>query len=224
MIIEVLKNNTFEEIGDLPAAATEKSSGFDIFASQEPQIVGDYDSENEVYLNVSYIQYKTNLKMSIQSEKIVTGVNKTQFVDYDVLIFPRSSVSKYNLTLANSIGLVDQDYQGEVLLRFKYVWQPEDYRIIDGKICGKINFDKIYKKGEKIGQLKISQRETTKFVLVNNFNEVTERGSGGFGHTDNKVLQANENMSTIKALYDSYGMPGIKPKTYIEKIKERDTE
>lgn len=224
MIIEVLKNNTFEDPSNLPAAATSQSSGYDIFATQDPEIVGEYDEKNEVYTNVTYIQYKTNLKMWIKSHSIVTGMQRPETINYDILAFPRSSISKYNLTLANSIGLIDQDYQGEVLLRFKYIWQPEDYVIIDGKLGGKVNFDKIYRRGDKIAQLKPTRRESANFILVNSFDETTERGSGGFGHTDNKIPinTSSKNVPTIKTLYDQFGDPSTKPKTYIEQIKERE--
>ena len=106
---------------------------------------------------------------------------------------PRSSVSKYNLVLANGIGLIDADYRGEILVRFKYIWQPEDFIYIptpDGnksgissKIVGKPNIDKIYKKGDKICQLKITRVEHAEFYLVDTL-DTTQRGEGGFGSTD----------------------------------------
>jgi dUTP pyrophosphatase len=101
---------------------------------------------------------------------------------------PRSSVSKYNLVLCNSVGLVDESYRGEIRARFKYIAQAED--MIISQVCDhkgysfpleiKINKEKIYKKGDKIAQLVISPTFEAEFVFVENLDE-TERGSGGFG-------------------------------------------
>lgn len=42
---------------------------------------------------------------------------------YFGVVFPRSSVSNYDLTLANSVGIID-DYTGEWKIRFKRIKQP----------------------------------------------------------------------------------------------------
>lgn len=212
MKIEILKNETFIDETTLPRQATEKSSGFDIIAATDPMVEGTYHEDKLAYSNVVYIQYKTNLKMAIRSD----ATDKYSVINYDVLAFPRSSVSKYNLILANSIGLIDQDYRGEVMLRFKYIWQPEDLSIIDGKIYGNINYDKIYKKGNPIAQLKITQCENVEFMLVDEFNDITNRGEGGFGHSDEK--------STIEKLYERATFNFETPKPYVESIKERELQ
>ena len=127
MKIEVLKNDTYQSADTLPKKATDRATGFDVIVTSDPEIVGEqYD--NGTYKRVDYIQYKTNLKLAVQKDRVFSSFGYTD-LDYDILAFPRSSVSKYNLVLANSVGLIDADYRGEVLLRFKYIWQPEDYRI-----------------------------------------------------------------------------------------------
>lgn len=194
MRIEVLKNENYNSVANLPKAATERSTGYDIIATSDPEIVGE-KSENG-YSRIDYIQYKTNLKIAVQKDHRSTsgdnGFSRFE-IDYDVLAMPRSSVSKYNLVLANSIGLIDADYRGEVLVRFKYIWQPEDYVLHvklanDGSplyqfLVGKPNLEKIYKKGDKICQLKITKVEHAEFTLVDAL-DTTNRGEGGFGSTD----------------------------------------
>jgi dUTP pyrophosphatase len=81
--------------------------------------------------------------------------------------------------------LIDADYRGEVLLRFKYIWQPEDYRCVNYMLEGKPNIDKIYNKGDKVCQLKVTKVENVEFVLVDELDS-TNRGDGGFGSTDVK--------------------------------------
>jgi dUTPase len=147
-------------------------------------------------------------------------------LDYDILAFPRSSVSKYNLVLANCIGLIDADYRGEVLLRFKYIWQPEDYLVrIDKLLEGYVNFTKLYNKGDKVCQLKVTKVENVEFVLVDELDS-TNRGDGGFGSTDTKVTeQTKQQMRNIADLYEKISGNITTPsKKYVDSIKERERQ
>ena len=184
MKIQVLKNDTYQSVDDLPKKGTDRATGFDVVVISEPEIVGE-KYENGAYKRIDYIQYKTNLKLAVQKERTFSNIGYND-LDFDILAFPRSSVSKYNLVLANCIGLIDADYRGEVLLRFKYIWQPEDYSIgKDKNIQGTVNYSKLYNKGDKVCQLKVTKVENVEFVLVNELDS-TNRGEGGFGSTDVK--------------------------------------
>ncbi len=88
---------------------------------------------------------------------------------YVGLLFPRSSIRRYSLSLSNSIGVIDSDYRGEVMFSFRPVNAPNS---------------PIYKVGEKIGQIIIMPYPEVKFTEVNKLSE-TERGEGGHGHTGN---------------------------------------
>lgn len=226
MKIQVLKNEDYQDLENLPKKGTERATGYDVIATSEPEIVGE-TQDNITYTRVDYIQYKTNLKLAVQEERQYSGFGYTD-IDYDILAFPRSSVSKYNLVLANCIGLIDADYRGEVLLRFKYQWQPEDYRIrTDNLLEGTVNNNKIYKKGDKICQLKVTKVEDVEFVLVNELDS-TNRGEGGFGSTDvkkgEKAEIAQVQMSKMEALYNSLGGIPIPNKKYSQLVNERDTK
>lgn len=226
MKIQVLKNEDYQDIENLPKKGTERATGYDVIATSDPEIIGEtYD--NGTYKRIDYIQYKTNLKLAVQEQRQYSGFGYTD-IDYDVLAFPRSSVSKYNLTLANSIGLIDADYRGEVLLRFKYNWQPEDLKIrTDNLLEGRVNSDKIYKKGDKICQLKITRVEDVEFILVNELDS-TDRGEGGFGSTDIKKEEKAEiaqiQMSKMEELYNSLGGVPTPNKKYTQLINERDAK
>lgn len=123
---------------------------------------------------IDYIQYDTGLQ--IES-------------DYGFFLYSRSSISKYNLLLANSVGVVDPQYRGNIIFRFKYIVQPEDLLIIGpNEMITRINPKKIYKIGDKIGQIKFSTKENyslPEIELVTKLDE-TERNNGGFGSTDEK--------------------------------------
>ena len=226
MNIQVLKNEVYQDVEDLPKKGTDRATGYDIVATSEPEIVGE-TKDNITYTRVDYIQYKTNLKLAVQKEREFSNFGYTD-IDHDVLAFPRSSVSKYNLVLANCIGLIDADYRGEVLLRFKYQWQPEDYRIrTDNLIEGIVNSNKLYNKGDKICQLKVTKVEDVEFVLVNELDS-TNRGEGGFGSTDAKkgerVEIAQLQMSKMEELYNNLGGIPTPNKKYSQLVSERDTK
>ena len=224
MKIQVLKNESYQSVDNLPIKGTDRSTGYDVIATSEPEIVGElYD--NGAYKRVDYIQYKTNLKLAVQKERQYSGFGHTD-IDYDILAFPRSSVSKYNLVLANCIGLIDADYRGEVLLRFKYIWQPEDYKIrTDNLIEGTVNPLKLYYKGDKICQLKVTKVENVEFILVNELDS-TNRGEGGFGSTDTKLTeQTKQQMRNIADLYEKIsGNIQTPNKKYVDSIKERERQ
>lgn len=161
--------------------ADHDSSGYDVIAISDPQIkglpaepfLGDQGETIQTWRRVDYIQYATGLFISPQADSYGR--------DYHTLIFPRSSVSKYNLVLANCIGLIDVDYRGEVIFRFKYIWQPEDYFIYKGaQLVGQVRPDRIYKKGDAIGQLVAEVKNDIDWMVVAELTS-TVRGAGGFG-------------------------------------------
>ena len=222
MKIQVLKNDTYQSVDNLPKKGTDRATGFDVIVTSDPEIIGEI-YENGVYKRVDYIQYKTNLKLAVQKERVFSNFGYTD-LDYDILAFPRSSISKYNLVLANCIGLIDADYRGEVLLRFKYQWQPEDYKIrTDNLLEGRVNFTKLYNKGDKVCQLKVTKLENVEFVLVDELDSTT-RGEGGFGSTDNKSTEnTKQQMQNIADLYEKISGNTTTPsKKYIDAIKERE--
>ena len=100
---------------------------------------------------------------------------------YVGLVFPRSSVSKYNLQLTNNVGVIDSGYRGEVTAKFKgsfSVLQAD----IEGISALTLKKGKIYKVGERIAQMIIIPYPQIEFKEVDDLSE-TERGTGGYGST-----------------------------------------
>jgi len=161
---------------ELPKTATVNSTGYDILAISEPVIMGDVVNfpmdSLKLYRRIDYIQYHTGIYIAPETS------------DEYVEIFPRSSISNKNLVLANGIGLIDSDYRGEILLRFKYIAAAEDLFIVPEagvtRIYYKINQEKIFQQGEKIGQLVARHKLNIEFVLTESL-PITARASGGFG-------------------------------------------
>ncbi|HEY5622658.1 MAG TPA: dUTP diphosphatase [Gammaproteobacteria bacterium] len=83
------------------------------------------------------------------------------------MILPRSGLGhKHGIVLGNLVGLIDSDYQGELLVS---CWNRGETAFEIGP-------------GERIAQLVIVPVEQPKFDVVGSFEE-SDRGAGGFGHT-----------------------------------------
>jgi dUTP pyrophosphatase len=158
-------------------------AGYDITATTDPIIRGEYIERPidtlRVWRNVIHIEYGTNLYVAPDCSR----------EDFHLEVLPRSSISKYNLTLANSVGLIDAPYRGQICLRFSYRFQPEDLVIVPEagvqRIYGIVNPEKIYQKNDKIGQLVGRKTIGIEFFVSDNLPD-TKRGEGGFGSSDQK--------------------------------------
>lgn len=216
MNLLIVKNDTYQSIDDVPEKKSEGATGLDVVTTSDPNIVGNYilHEGKKLYSEIDYIEYKTNLYTTIENTQAAFSIPSILQINHDILVFPRSSVSKYKLLLANSIGLIDSDYRGEIILRFKYQWQPSDYIIHENKIYGIPDMDKIYKKDDAICQLKITKVEHVKIKLVDKL-DATDRGEGGFGSTD------KQNTSYIEDIYSKSMAENNTPKKYSELIKEK---
>lgn len=114
-------------------------------------------SEEEIAPNVW--RYGLGFKYEIIREDLNPDFN----ISLDLR--PRSSIWKTGMVLANSTCTCDEFYRGEVKAIFYHV-MPDMPR---------------YKVGDKILQAKIGISPKAYFVFVDNINEDTERGVGGFG-------------------------------------------
>lgn len=83
------------------------------------------------------------------------------------LILPRSGLGSAGLILANSVGLIDPDYRGEILVAL-YNRSDKPFNL---------------KEGERIAQMVFMPFLRPELVVVKKFTEQTERGAGGFGST-----------------------------------------
>ena len=204
----------------IPKTATLHSSGYDVVALEEPKIVGTKYNDGEYWKSIDYIEYKTGLFTAPQSDQYGHM--------YHTFVFPRSSVRKYNLTLANSIGLIDNDYRGEIILCFKYIFQPEDMFVTENEkhntLVGMVNMDKIYKKGDKIGQLVSGVSNPMEWVVVADLS-TTIRGTGGFGSTtitERKIEAPKEAISLIDKWKEVGAAEVPMPQKYESIAKERE--
>lgn len=140
MKVKIKKTN---ELAVIPKYAKDGDAGLDLIATSK-----EIDS-------LGNIVYGTGIAVEIPK-------------GYVGLIFPRSSVSKYSLSLSNAVGVIDSGYRGEISCKFKEATQ----------IGEKVQ----YNVGDKICQLIIMPYPEIEFEEVSELSD-SERGEKGFGST-----------------------------------------
>lgn len=129
--------------GRLPIRHSDQAAGMDICATR---LVKKYGSN--VYLYGTGLQFQPS-------------------PGYHIELVPRSSISKTGYILANSIGVIDNDYRGELLVALR-----------------KIDSDAAeIREGDRICQILLRRTEPYNLIQVDELNS-TARGSGGFGSTN----------------------------------------
>ena len=88
------------------------------------------------------------------------------------LLFPRSSITKApaGVSLKNSVGVIDSNYRGEILVRFDLPYSDRVKGVLPDV-------------GKKVAQLIILPYPTVYFQEVQELSD-SNRGDGGFGSTD----------------------------------------
>lgn len=104
-----------------------------------------------------------------QSRLFGTGVsvNMSKSPGLFAMVHVRSSLGAKGIVLANSTGIIDNDYQGEIMVLLRNLSR------IDVKIA----------LGSRIAQLVFQKYERPDLVHVTSFSAATVRGEGGFGST-----------------------------------------
>ncbi len=145
---------------NIPEYATDKSSGFDLEASEPVTL---YPGKPTLV--------HTGLYMAIPEET-------------EIQIRPRSGLAlKDGITVLNTPGTIDEDYRGEICVCLMWNgYESKDEKIESQHTTdGFIKF-KYIEKGMKIAQAVLCPVIRAEFKKVENLDD-TERGAGGFGHT-----------------------------------------
>lgn len=155
---------------EIPKYAHRGDAGMDVVATS-------------ISVTNDYIEYGTGLAFEVPK-------------GYVMLIFPRSSNSKKDLLLCNSVGVLDSTYRGELKFRYKRVYRIKNQAseetngemttnsIVNPGMANEMEFDasKWYWVGDKVGQIMILPYPEVHFIETDELSE-TERGEGGFGST-----------------------------------------
>ena len=131
-------------------------------------ITPSYAKDGDAGLDISAITYMINKEHNFIEYH--TGLAFEIPKGHVGLLFPRSSVSKTDLRLANCVGVVDSGYRGEITFRYKFSKDTYFAAL------------KRFQEGDRIGQLVILEYPDIQLRETDELSE-TERGAGGYGST-----------------------------------------
>lgn len=128
-----------------------------------------YGTSGSAGLDLKAMIEKPLTLKSGQVELISTGLSiYLKDPNFAGFILPRSGLGhKKGLVLGNLVGLIDSDYQGPLMVS---LWNRSFNDV-------QIN------PGDAIAQYVVMPVKQVSFDIVDEFNDQTKRGAGGFGHT-----------------------------------------
>ena len=164
----ILQHNQNVESNNYP------DSGFDLYLP--------YDFNPETYTEKIDFKIKTAMFESLDAvewhykkkdnilERVLSFHNCNPMPFY---LYPRSSISKTNVRLANNVGIIDSGYRGNIGAYF------------DVRLNQTENRKNVLTKYQRVVQICSNDLLPFKVILVKNINSLgsTNRGEGGFGST-----------------------------------------
>ena len=117
------------------------------------------DDINIVPFGLGTIDFKIKCQMKNVNEETVA-----------YSLEPRSSISKTPLIMANSRGIIDKDYRGNIMAKVRNIPLPDN------------NVDYSVDSGKRLFQILSPDLSPLKLRIVHELTE-TSRGEGGFGST-----------------------------------------
>lgn len=145
----------------LPDYATGGSVGIDLVCTEDVTIPSG---------EVQVINTGLAVWTGSASEGFTTGASRIA-----ALILPRSGLGTKGLVLANTVGVIDSDYQGELIVQAWNRNKPVAYEHPTGTID--------LQAGTRFAQLLFVPVFRPQFDIVEEFSSVTDRSAGGFGST-----------------------------------------
>ena len=111
---------------------------------------------------------KTTLIHKDETMMIRTGIAIEPPTGFYMLVVPRSSIVKTGLIMHNSIGVIDQNFRGEILVPLR------------STCLHKTTGVEIITSGDRIAQLLLMHQYTIPIIEVQELSQ-TDRGTQGFG-------------------------------------------
>ncbi len=143
--LKILDKSLYRQY-ELPRYATVGSAAIDLIAAQDIMLIRGDPAK----------LVRTGIAIHI-------GSGAANVVGF---ILPRSGLGHTTgLILGNSTGVLDEDYQGEIMVS---VWNRGEPYIA-------------FERGDRIAQLVFLPILKPEFKIVQEFSEITARGKGGFG-------------------------------------------
>jgi len=155
----------------LPVRATQSATAFDVFADLSGDVVVYYENSNGDRLErkvsevdgVRQVVIHRGLRMMMP-----TGVALDLPEGYEAKLYGRSGLGlKHGITLANAVGVIDEDYTQEVFVC-----------LINNSPRGQY----VIKHGDRIAQMQIAKKDSVELVLGDIPHQKGDR-VGGLGST-----------------------------------------
>ncbi len=131
-------------------------------------VMPSYSKQGDAGMDLTAVSFRLKDDIYIEYD---TGVAVEIPEGYVGLVFPRSSISDQDLSLSNSVGVIDSGYRNSIKCRFK----------VSAELVKKGSRSPYhYKKGDRICQLIILPYPHIELEEVDELSS-TERNTGGFG-------------------------------------------
>ena len=173
--MDKLQFKWFGEPGEetpLPTKAHDSDIGYDLIT---------YKFVKKEVINIHYDDYAHEIKVGY---RYTFGYGVKFPPGYYGMIFPRSSIGKTPFSLANSVGIIDPEYRGElqVIVRnhLKYLRSAQGQNYIE-------DMNEYSNKLFQLVLFPITPNFTTRLCTDDEWNE-TVRGEGGFGSTNHSSI------------------------------------
>lgn len=168
LVLKVVNNNLFSYYKDGKSNYHQGDSGVDLYTPEDVTIL---PGETKF------------IDLGIQSE-VKEFSNSNDFIrNLSYYLYPRSSISKTPLRLANSVGIIDAGYRGNLKAAVTYVPTYQDLRRMVE--TGSLDCYPPYKieKGTRLFQICSNDLKPFNTVVFTDELTETSRGEGGFGST-----------------------------------------
>ncbi len=146
-------------------------SGFDIFCPSRGFNCLSNNGPNKIDFQI---------KCSAQMNRYKSNTNIVKYIHYTgYYMYPRSSLSKTRLRLANSVGIIDSGYRGNLIGMF------DCFSAGKSALC-ETEYDYVVKPFEKLVQIcgpNLCPVYVELVESVEELSDITLRGEGGFGST-----------------------------------------
>jgi dUTPase len=142
-------------------------SGFDLL------IPSNYWEDDVTYLNNRLSETTFKVPLRVKCAMVMVTDSQHRYTGY--YLYPRSSIVKTPLRLANSVGIIDSGYRGELAAVVDKHDASNDWKTVLKRECKKL---------DRLFQICAPDLAPFRVELVGNESELsgdTERGSGGFG-------------------------------------------
>ena len=136
--------------------------------AEEKVSLPEYKFDGDSGMDVKTIIHEPVTLEPLERFTFPTGIKLKIPYGYEVQVRPRSGLAaKYGLTVLNTPGTIDSNYQGEI-------------KVI---LVNLSNENRVINPGERIAQLVLTKVEFAKLEEINDFEDKTDRGEGGLGHS-----------------------------------------